>query len=213
VPIDTRLLRRSDIPAAVRLLQELNTMLAGVQNARVYRGVLQDAAAGRGPIVHVAIDGTRAAGVSIAVPAAKAYWKAFAMRRPWLAVAIALERRRRNSHGEVTPDGCEHAGDLATMHRLVTGTKPPFSWNDPPANSARLLYFGVSPDYRGRGIGMELLNALASDAALHGFAVLDSSIDKTNVPSMRTHLKAGWQLFEEDAHVYGLRAPHQPLSW
>ena len=74
----------------------------------------------------------------------------------------------------------------------------PHRWN----GSLWVWEFHVEDAYRGKGIGLCLMNALADKARVAGFRVLVLETQNTNVPAIRFYRKAGFEVEGIDLSYY-----------
>ena len=71
--------------------------------------------------------------------------------------------------------------------------------------SAELVYMGLGPGLRGRGLGSKLLTLTASDLWERGFGELTCAVDLSNTPARAMYERAGFRRYAERvAFVLGL---------
>jgi ribosomal-protein-alanine N-acetyltransferase len=93
------------------------------------------------------------------------------------------------------------AGDAAGENEPAVG----FSLSRTGYEEEELLLFGVLPEYRGRGIGLLMLNALASAARSRGATRLLLEMRRGN-PAERLYRRFGFAVIGERKDYY--RTPH-----
>lgn len=194
-------LGRGDVERAVALLTDLRVDIAGTQSAAVYRAVCRDAVAHRGSLAVLARCGGESAGIAIVLLHPHSYWRAFAKRRPMLALLVAARRLRSRSRA-AKPEHKEIASGGSAAGYGVAPGPPPLPWTHAEPGIARLLFIGVAARYRGMGVSGKLFGAIAAALAEQGARAVDASIGKANLASLKAHRRAGWTLYEDRDHVY-----------
>jgi [ribosomal protein S18]-alanine N-acetyltransferase len=95
--------------------------------------------------------------------------------------------------------------DVLSAHRLAGG-RPSTWWiaevDHVPAacvlvndhtDSAEVVYLGVAPEYRRRGLARCMLDRAARAAAARGLASLTLAVDAANTPAMAAYAAAGFE--------------------
>ena len=80
------------------------------------------------------------------------------------------------------------SGLLPGSHR---GASAP---EEPRGTYARLLFIGVHPDYRRRGVASRLLGTFHTQCAAQGFQTMRLMTENINAPGIAMYEKAGWQI-------------------
>jgi len=88
-------------------------------------------------------------------------------------------------------------------------SQPP---DDPPGTSVRLLFLGVRPEFRRRGIARALVAAWCQECWDHGYQTLWVTTPIKSAPAVALYKEGGWDLFQVDReHMYFRRARnHSP---
>ncbi|MDZ7592247.1 MAG: GNAT family N-acetyltransferase [Rubrivivax sp.] len=95
-----------------------------------------------------------------------------------------------------SPSGLSQAYGAWDNEALVGSVAVEFSAKPKTRHSALVLGMYVRPAYRGRGVGMALLQAAAEAAAERpGIRVLTLSLTEGNEPAMRLYLAAGFAVW------------------
>ena len=102
--------------------------------------------------------------------------------------------------------GLRTVDDVIRTHK-ATGTFRPSAWHlaiadrnpvgivlvNPLGGRGELVYLGVVPEARGRGLGRTLLARAIADTARMGLPVLGLAVDVENEPAMRLYFGAGFK--------------------
>jgi GNAT superfamily N-acetyltransferase len=105
--------------------------------------------------------------------------------------AGGLPARRRAAGAESSPA----RPDAEALAALALPNLPgPFEWSPADGRTGRIGLVFVSPRQRGRGIAARLLEAVVREMAADRVESVEAHIDPTNLPSVRTFLKAGWSV-------------------
>jgi ribosomal protein S18 acetylase RimI-like enzyme len=103
--------------------------------------------------------------------------------QPWLLFQPFIWERIRGGLGMLLPRRSP-PGAIAA----VPCTPPPA-----PVRSLGILYLGVHPDFRGRGLARNLLRQVEAFGRTHRFAQLDLSVYLDNTAAIELYLSDGWQ--------------------
>lgn len=194
-PLEARNLR-----SLVDLESELRVALAGVQSRRLYRILAQDAVGGDRRVVCLVCEtGGRVAGFVLALIHPSYYWKDLARRHPLMAVQILLARTFQRAQAGPPPEPTASEDD-----RLFESGASPGSWAESSDTIAKIQFIGVDPDFRGKGIGVELYRRLADYLRGRGLSRIDAHIAAENAASIRLHHAAGWKLYREAGGVFAI---------
>jgi ribosomal protein S18 acetylase RimI-like enzyme len=94
----------------------------------------------------------------------------------------------------------------AAVDALPPDARAPRRWTDPDdAAAARIVFVGVRPAFRGRGVGESLYRAFFDAATARGAALVLARIARDNQPSIRLHRAAGWDLYRDPDGVLAVR--------
>ncbi len=120
-------------------------------------------------------------------------------------------------------EGLRQIGDVIAGHK-ASGVYRPESWwiatwsgapagcmllNDNPiTGAADVIYLGVAPEFRGRGLGRAMLQHAAQDIRRRGYVNMTLAVDAANRYAAAIYQSAGFKpLFSRDAYVLaGTRA-------
>ena len=78
----------------------------------------------------------------------------------------------------------------------------PIQWS---ASEPRVLFIGVHPAWRGKGIGKALYNAIFDEIRSRGRDRILARIALDNTASLRLHKETGWELYEDVGVVLGVK--------
>jgi ribosomal protein S18 acetylase RimI-like enzyme len=190
--------------ALVRMLGELRVSVSGLVSPALHRALADAGAAGDPHVVAlVATVGGEPAGFVVATRDAPAFWRRALLRRPATLARVVATRllarlpRPARAHAAPTPSEADALPDA----RLA-----PRRWTDPDdASAARIVFVGVRPAFRGRGVGESLYRAFFDAAAARGAALVLARIARDNQPSIRLHRAAGWDLYRDSDGVLAVR--------
>ncbi len=106
--------------------------------------------------------------------------------------------------------GLRHTDDVISSHRS-TGVFDPSSWwiifdegkpegcilmtHCPEHDSVELVYLGLSPKLRGRGLGGRLLRSAIARTARFGAKETTCAVDRRNMPAVRLYERLGFRVF------------------
>ena len=131
------------------------------------------------------------------------FWRRFATHHPnllpalgWASLKMRLAARTKLSAAKPPPN--KSAGDdlEAEIAALEISTIPqPFAWAPEGSGAGLIPLLFVDPVHRGKGVAPHLLNRLSGDMFRDGAKVVEAHIDLQNFPSVRTFLKAGFEVY------------------
>ena len=188
-PFRLRLLQPEDHAQAIDLMHQLHISVGGLVSRALYRALCRSSS---DICCVVARQGQDLAG--IALVERNRNW---IRRRPLLAarmILTRLQRKNRSSDSSRPHPSAEPA--------LPLGKNPPVAWGD---GSPRVLFIGVHPASRGRGVGKLLYNAMFDHIRSLGSPWLLARIAPDNVPSLHLHKETGWMLYEGDEVVLAVK--------
>ena len=79
------------------------------------------------------------------------------------------------------------------LHVLRSPKGRPAPPEGPPGTWSNLISICVHPEYRGRGIGMALMEAFRAASARRGYATMRLSVHNDNHAAIALYKKAGWR--------------------
>lgn len=65
----------------------------------------------------------------------------------------------------------------------------------PGLDAIELVYLGLAPETRGRGLGRKLLELGTTSAALRGYGAMTCAVDLRNTPALRLYERSGFRAF------------------
>lgn len=191
--VECRLLRATDVDAAVTLMQRTGVHFAGTRSPRVLRAVAHDAARMPDHVrIALALAGGVPRGIVVSFIRRSHYWRTFGSRHLVAALEIGAHRiartvRRRLRSGvpatEPTPRAAE--ARRLVVDRIVTGGTE--SWDDESASIAKVMYVAVDPAQRKDRIGTTLYRWFFRDLHAAGFARCDACVSSENVAALTLH--------------------------
>jgi GNAT superfamily N-acetyltransferase len=114
-------------------------------------------------------------------------------------------------------EGVRQIGDVIAGHK-ASGVYRPESWwiaswsgapagclllNDNPiSGAADVVYLGVTPEFRGRGLGRAMLQHAANDIRRRGYGNMTLAVDAANPYALAIYQSVGFKpLFSRDAYA------------
>jgi GNAT superfamily N-acetyltransferase len=185
---DVGVLKREELFDAIGLLRALNVSYGGIATTGLYRLLCTSPS-----MLAVACrEEGRFAGIAVVE-----------LDRRWLRAhpfeALQMLSRRLIRH-RPPATAASSRPDLPTGISL---SPCPRSWRGP---TARVVFIGVDPRYRGRGLASALYHGVFAQLAQRGRTELLARIDPYNVPSLVLHLRTGWQLYFDGRVVTALKS-------
>ena len=184
-PLTLRLLHPEDHAQAIDLMYQLHISVGGLMHRSLYRALCGSSS---DICCVVARQGQALAG--IALVERNRNW---IRRRPLLAARMILARLQRKKWS--SDSSRTHPSEAPA---LPLGKNPPVAWGD---GLPRVLFIGVHPSSRGRGVGRLLYHAMFDHIRSLGSPWLLARIAPDNVPSLHLHKETGWMLYEGDGVV------------
>lgn len=198
-PILYRLVTPNDINGLVDTMLKVGLSVARIKSRAMYTAICKEGLSHPEVWIAVAVDGCAVTGFVVNVTNWKAFWKGFALRHPFLGLAMLLARYYRQA-GELNQDtGIDQYLNPAPMTE---------SWSDSSPQIAKVVCIGVDPSFHRRGIGPGLYRFMFG--ALHKRAVTryDAKIDRFNIASAKLHQKTGWTMVQANGRVFAtIRIP------
>jgi GNAT superfamily N-acetyltransferase len=181
-------IRPDDRAKAVDLMQLLHISVGGIEDRTVHRAICSS----REICCVVARDDNDLAG--IAMVELNRNW---IRRRPLLAARMLLNRlRHKRSPGEGAPQSPVVASPVPPA------AAAPLRWSDA---APHVLFIGVHPDWRGKGVGKSLYQAIFDEIRVRGHNHIVARIATGNVASLRLHEETGWKLYNDDGVVLAIK--------
>ena len=186
-------LSSEDVAPAVQLLSRLSVSFAGLPTNAMRRAICVSSLSASMPIVVlVARPEGRLSGIAIAAYDTERFWRRLFLRHPFLALAVLRKRWRLRTAG--------------------TGPSPPSrapaggSWLEAGPRIGKVLFIGVSPDHRSRGLAGRMYGELMVHLARRGVTRVDARIHARNAASIRLHDRTGWTLRRDEDAVFATRS-------
>jgi ribosomal protein S18 acetylase RimI-like enzyme len=153
----------------------------------------------------VAVEDGDVIGIILTAPAS--YWWQAPLRHPLMAIECAYARFVRQRRRRRRSNGVKQAGATPPPPpcQFQEGP-PPRTWAE-PAGAWRIMFMGIAPTARRRGVGGRLSSAVAADRPI----VAHISCD--NVASIRLHASLGWSFYRNgDVALVTNAAPVQSTA-
>jgi ribosomal protein S18 acetylase RimI-like enzyme len=197
------------------MLGELNVSVSGLVSPLMHRALAQAGARGEpGVIALVATVGGEPAGFVVATRDSGRFWPRLLLRHPTLAIRVLLSRRRQR--GAASPTGAAAGGataeDADPTLRFPQASHAAHAWADDGPSIVKIIFIGVRPAFRQRGVGDLLYRRLFEEAAMRGAHAVLARIARDNAASIRLHEAAGWQLYRDSTGILAVRPVSTPRS-
>ena len=198
------------------MLSELQVAVSGFVSSGMHRA-LAAAAARRDPglIAIVASLDAVPAGFVVATRDSRRFWRRTLLRHPVLAVRVVLHRLWPAGSASAVGDhaiGGRAEPSIDPTEHLPDAAGAPYGWHDEGPKTVKIVFIGVRPAFRQRGVGDLLYRALFDVATHRGADAVLARIARDNVASIRLHAAAGWHLYRDGDGVFAVRplAPSRP---
>lgn len=178
-------IERSDHSQAVALMRELRISVGGLEHTALYRAMCSSDEV----CCVVARENEILAGIALVELNRNWIW-----RRPTLLLRMLMVRIRRK-------EGMSGSGP-APVASLPLARNPPIKWSDA---APRVLFIGVHPAWRGKGIGKALYDAMFDEIRAGGHHRMLARIAPENIASLHLHKDTGWDLYEGDGVVFAIK--------
>jgi len=138
-------------------------------------------------IVVIGIDPLFGKGVGyvIAITESKRFWYTFIIKYPFYTGLLFLKKFLDKIK-------------LKARNKAASS----FRWSQACEKSARIIFIGVLPEYRGLGIGQRIYQLLFEILKEEGRYLVEAHIDKDNEPSIRLHKKVGFEIEQLNSGDY-----------
>jgi GNAT superfamily N-acetyltransferase len=186
--IDIGSLKLNEQDKAVELMRQLRISVGGLEDPGLYRAL----SASSEICSLVARDGSQLAGIALVEISRRWIW-----RHPFLLVRMLMARLRRNKGVSA---GASFPENPAPPFPLFSS--PPLDWKD---RKPRVLFIGVHPDWRGKGIGKALYFSMFDAIRSRGYDCILARIALDNTASLYLHEETGWVLYEGGQAVLAIR--------
>jgi GNAT superfamily N-acetyltransferase len=177
-------LERRHHSAAIGLMDELRISVGGLMDKALYRAMCSSS-----EVCCV----TARAGEDLAGIALVEFNRRWLWRRPLLVARMVMSRLRSKNAAR---------GESAAPP-LALPKNPPIHWSD---RAPRVLFIGVAPSWRGKGVGKSLYEAMFDEIRRRSHKYLLARIAPDNTASLRLHEETGWALYEDDGVVFAVKS-------
>jgi predicted acetyltransferase len=191
--ITFKMMEPADVDLAIQLLLESSTHIAGLSSPEIYRAFCREGVRRKQLITILAREGEKGAGFVSAIINSRSFWQKFCWRHPMVSIKIIAHRllkkiahKKTASSGPLSPE-TPPQGTIPTDYgqRL---------WRQSSPVIAKIIYIGVSKDYRQQGIASQLYTLLFQELAQRQIKRVDATMDISNPASIRLHEKTGWTI-------------------
>jgi ribosomal protein S18 acetylase RimI-like enzyme len=186
--VTIRSVQKGDWPALRRLLGEFKPRIAALRSWITYRAVFTDAFSTRHIVIIVAEADGKLVGFSVTAIDWKRYQHQFPLRHPFVA---ALSAAKKLTDGlRVWLRGDSRAGE--DDHEVSDSDEK--SWGDSSPHIAKVIYTGVTGDYRNRGVASDLARYRIELLRKIGVRRVDALVSPRNAPAIRLNEKLGYRV-------------------
>ncbi len=188
-------LNPQDRESAYILLNSCPPVVAGLTGTRVNRAILDYSLSASNCLILLAEVDSSLAGYVIVAWDWNHFKSNFALTYPLLSLKALLKKliAKLTASPLITKPNAE-SSEAPTA---FVGDDSP-SWQDSDSTIAKILFIGVSPAFRSLGIGSQLYNALFIRLKDQSVSRVDAHIDATNTPSLKMHIKSGWDVKQDE---------------
>lgn len=198
-----RLAVPADAPGLLELFERTKPVIARLAHPAVYNATVAEALAHRRSLIAVSERDGRLVAFAIIAWDWDRFRVSFVFRHPVAALRIAanrLRRRRRAAPTGGTPASASPPPPEPEGTHRTDRAGP--RWRDGGPTIAKVLFTGVDPTLRGRGIATDLKAFYVEHLRRSGFRRVDAMISRTNVASLALQRTSGWVTTSHGADVF-----------
>lgn len=182
------------------LLLEMRPPIAGLTNRRIYRSIGREALKNDKVIIVIAKDDRKIVGFTIAVIDWKKFWLKFSRSNPIIAIEIVLkrimEKIKANKKQRTLIKNEEEIKEFFASEQTEK------SWSDSSPQIAKVVYTGVSENYRKKGIGKMIGNYRFKVLTERGVVRIDLQLDPKNIAAIKLNYKLGQKIYRSGNRLF-----------
>lgn len=191
---EIKLIEDDELEEFCNLLMEMRPPIAGLKNKRIYKSIGTAAIRTNNAIIVIAKDDTRIVGFTITIIDWKKFWLKFSRLHPIIFSEIITHKIISKLRGNK---------EQKPLNQKVEKTKEFFasdpnkkSWSDSSPQIAKIVYTGVSKNYRKRGIGTMLGNYRFKILTERGVKRVDTNVDHQNIAIIKLNYNLGYKIYK-----------------
>ena len=197
---DTKSIEDYELEDFYNLLMEMRPPIAGLTNWRIYQSISREAIKSDNVIIIIAKDDKKIVGFTITIIDWKKFWLNFFRLHPIIAIEIIMNRivsRIKANKNKKMPKQ-----NLGKVKEYFAAEQTEKSWNDSSAQIAKVVYTGVSENYRKKGIGTMIGNYRFKILTEKGIIRIDTNLDPKNIPAIKLNYNLGYKIYKEGNRLF-----------
>jgi ribosomal protein S18 acetylase RimI-like enzyme len=184
-----------DKPGLLKLFGRVPPIIGRMSNKLVYNAIMYDALRSRNVVIFFASLDNSPVGYVIATRDWNCFKRMFILRHPFIGLVVLAKRLKEKLKTHAVPANDLNRTDLDTLPALWNG-KQTYACDNRVKRIAKVIYIGIDPQVRSRGVGRGLLANLIRHFNQQGCAHIDAYINKDNLASINMFKKAGWTVIQ-----------------
>ena len=197
---EIKLIEDFELEDLCNLFLEMRPHIAGLDNRRIYQSIRRGALKNDNLIIVIAKDNSRIVGFTITVIDWKEFWIKFSRSNPIIAIEIVMKRMMEKIKVNKVPKTLKT--NREELKGFFASEQTEKSWGDSSPQIAKVVYTGVSENYRKNGIGTMMGNYRFKILTERGVERIDTNLDPKNIPAIKLNYKLGYKIYRSGNRLF-----------
>lgn len=197
---EIKLFETYELKDLCNLFIEMRPPIAGLTNRRIYRSMCQEALKNDKLIIVIAKDDRKIVGFTITAIDWKNFWLKFLLSHPIIAIEIVtkkiIDKIRANKKQKIQ---IQYEKEQS---KYFVSEKTKKSWDDSSPQIAKIVYTGVSENYRKKGIGTNIGNYRFNVLIERGVKRIDTNLDPKNTSVIKFNYNLGYKIYKSGNRLF-----------
>ena len=151
-------------------------------------------------IIVIAKNNSKIVGFTITVIDWKKFWIKFSKSNPIIAFEIVMKRIMKKIKANKVQKTLKKNGK--EISEFFESEQPEKSWSDSSPQIAKVIYTGVSENYRKKGIGTMMGSFRFKVLTERGVVRIDTNLDPKNIPAIKLNYKLGYKIYRSGNRLF-----------